>query len=726
MNLQKKTRAYRLRLRVGAALFAAVAVGAGALATTAAEAAQPAKWMYAGDFAHASIPTLGNLYLNDHSVIRDGSTWHLFSIQGQTPTVPGTAPDSALETKLLHATSSSLNGPWNIVSLDAMPIDPSYGASSTTSGEKHLWAPYVMKACTNMFVSTAPRPCTGGFGEKGKFYMFYAAGDADPSKAAINLATADSLNGPWTREPSGPLLRDGYEARDPYVTWTGSEWRMYYTATKYNSGGLNTVASVASANLVNWTDTSNPDEVFKDVTATAGTPRHEPLTESPVVIKRNNVWYLLIGPRGGGYTGTDVYWSTTPNQFSIDNYAGHIDAHAPEIVTDDSGKDWVTSAGWWQAGLDVAPVEWSDAARPWQGMNPVAVGRNQDKRLEVFAISPDGATIDNRYQKANGEWSGWNEGSTTGAFGPNGAATVPSVGKNKDGRLEVFALDRNNYSIAHRWQLAPSGGWVNQWEGGFGPTAAGGAPAVAANLDGRLEVVAAGPGGANVSHRWQDANMKWPTPWDVLVNQPVAAPPVMERDGAGKLHVIAAAPGFQSIVETVQQAANQPFATTWSTIGDTAAGSPPVLAAGDNHALMVLAVTKPYGGGVAFRANVNGNWLGWNGSDGVFTGSVTAVPEGNNVRLYATGPSRVPGSVHNFTRTLLISANGAAGAWENVSGGQNSGCAPSGGLGVNDVRWAFNLDASTTPAISSGNGGFGSWSPAGPAGGSPCGQPTHP
>lgn len=716
-----KQRPHRKRSRLTAALVSVGLIVTGALAGGAgASAAAPSQWMYAGDFQHVYTPP-SNKYLNDHSVIRDtNGTWHLFSIQGATPSQPGVAPDSNAETKFLHATASSLNGSWS-TGTDALSVDPAYGTTGRApgSGETHLWAPHVIRACTSVF-SSAPKPCNGGFGETGKYYMFYAGGGTNPANAAINLATTTNLNGTWTRDPGGSLFRDGWEARDPFVTWANGKWYMYYTATKYQSGGLNTVEARTSTDLVNWSTTS--EEVFKDVTAENGSAV-EPLTESPVVINRNGVWYLLIGPRGGGYTGTDVYWSNTPDKFVLENYAGHIDAHAPEIITDTAGKDWVTNAGWFQAGLDLAPVEWSTAPRPWQGTAPVAVGKNLDGRLEVFGIGPDGATLDNRFQKADGTWSAWNEGQT-GAFGPGGAATVPSVARNKDGRLEVFALDRGNNSIAHRWQTAANSGW-GPWEGGFGPTAAGGSPAVASNLDGRLEVVAMAPGGASVSHIWQKPDMSWNTNWELLRDTPVGAPPVMARDATGKLHIIAVTPGFQTIEEKTQLAPNSGWGP-WQVFGENPAGSAPAMVASENNGIIVLAVVKPYGAGVAYNINAGGNWLGWNGGDTVFTGTVNVVPEGNDVRIYATGPSRVPGSVHNFTRTLLIGANGApVGGWTTVTGGENSGCAPGGGMGVAGSRWAISSDEASVPMASLNGSTFGSWQSS-TNGGTPCGQPTRP
>src|SRR5262245_40572356 len=67
----------------------------------------------------------------------------------------------------------------------------------------------------------------------------------------------------------------------------------------------------------------------------------------------------------------------------------------------------------------------------------IDVGRNLDGRLEVFARGTDNAIFNNWQTAPNSTWSGW------ASLG--GALTTPAtVGQNGDGRLEIFAIGMDN------------------------------------------------------------------------------------------------------------------------------------------------------------------------------------------------------------------------------------------------------------------------------------------
>ncbi len=254
-------------------------------------------------------------YVNDHTIVRgrDG-TWHLFGITHQEPADPED------EDHFAHATAPSLQGPWTKRPF-ALSVDPGY------YGETHLWAPHVIE-------------------RGGTYYMFYNGGGDDHSAYAISLATSTDLYH-WTRRPDGPLFRDGYDARDPYVMRLGGRWVMYYTATGSPGGGTHIVAYRTSADLVHW---SGRQVAYAD--RSAGTFGGS--TESPFVVRNGGYWYLFTGPRPG-YVGTDVFRSTDPLRFG--DQVGHIAAHAAEVVRD-RGRWYVTSAGWGQGGVSLAPLIW--------------------------------------------------------------------------------------------------------------------------------------------------------------------------------------------------------------------------------------------------------------------------------------------------------------------------------------------------------------------------------
>lgn len=80
-----------------------------------------------------------------------------------------------------------------------------------------------------------------------------------------------------------------------------------------------------------------------------------------------------------------------------------------------------------------------------------------------------------------------------------GAAGSPAVGRNLDGRLEVF-IRAGDGRIFHRWQQAPGGPMVATWASMDGSFAAD--PVVGVDQNGRLEVFAVGTD-AQIRHDWQ-------------------------------------------------------------------------------------------------------------------------------------------------------------------------------------------------------------------------------
>jgi hypothetical protein len=275
----------------------------------------------AGAFTRIYDPSIGEAqpwYINDHTIVRgDDGTWHLFGITHQEPA------DPEHEINFAHATAPSLHGPWTKQPF-ALTVDPSYG-------ETHLWAPYVLKA-------------------NGRWYMFYAAGGTDHTQSEISVATSTDL-WHWTRYRGDPMFRDGFDARDPFVMRVGGRWVMYYDATSDPAGGNHVVAYRTSTDLMHWSDRHI---AFTDPsTGTFGGP-----TESPYIVRHNGAYYLFIGPRGG-YVGTDVFVSHDPLHFDGAAQVGHIASHALEVVQDTDSSWWVTSAGWAQGGVYLAPLDWS-------------------------------------------------------------------------------------------------------------------------------------------------------------------------------------------------------------------------------------------------------------------------------------------------------------------------------------------------------------------------------
>ncbi len=199
---------------------------------------------------------------------------------------------------------------------------------------------------------------------------------------------------------------------------------------------------------------------------------------------------------------------------------------------------WQTAPGhgpwfnWFSSGQPAASIA--------NAQFPPSVAQNTDGRLEVFTVGSDGA-LWHIYQEApNGTWSSW----TPLGKPPNlTAVNVPVVGKNADGRLEVFTIGSDG-ALWHTWQTAPGHGpWFNWFSSGQPAASIANAqfpPSVAQNTDGRLEVFTIGSDGA-LWHIWQTTpNGTWSN-WASL-GLPQAAsitsPPTVEKNKDGHLEVL--------------------------------------------------------------------------------------------------------------------------------------------------------------------------------------------
>jgi len=105
------------------------------------------------------------------------------------------------------------------------------------------------------------------------------------------------------------------------------------------------------------------------------------------------------------------------------------------------------------AHLQVAPnsAAWSGWSSFGGYVKQIAVGRNLDRRLEVFAINSING-VSNIWQLTGGGWSGWNNG--LGGF-----VKQIAIGNDADGRLDLFAVNAIN-GVSHVAQVVPNGNWA--------------------------------------------------------------------------------------------------------------------------------------------------------------------------------------------------------------------------------------------------------------------------
>jgi hypothetical protein len=96
----------------------------------------------------------------------------------------------------------------------------------------------------------------------------------------------------------------------------------------------------------------------------------------------------------------------------------------------------------------------------------------------------------------------------------------PFVQSNQDGRLEVFAADRGE--MVNLSQVSPNGAWKKDWRSKGRPSSDVGIKShvVGRNADGRLEIFAGGEDDA-VWQKWQVApNSGWTDAWHSMVHRP--------------------------------------------------------------------------------------------------------------------------------------------------------------------------------------------------------------
>ncbi|MCA1646976.1 MAG: hypothetical protein LC797_16440 [Chloroflexi bacterium] len=287
-----------------------------------------------------------------------------------------------------------------------------------------------------------------------------------------------------------------------------------------------------------------------------------------------------------------------------------------------------------------------------------AVGRDADGRLEVFADGPGvvGPVLFHIWQDPASPtaWSGW--GSLDAP--PPQFLGSPGVGSNADGRLEAFVRVglMSTGALWHIWQTAPNNGW-NGWDnlgGGIGPHFL----RVARNADGRQEVFLLNSVG-HLQHIWQTApNGSW-SAWS----------------------------DFGSPVGTSLVSA---------TVGQNADGRLEVFALATDGALWHIWQTAP-----------NGTWSGW---------SSLGAPSGVNLALPAAARNQdgrlevfAIGSFNSLWHIWQLGGGGGWSSWDSLG-------TPSGATSLNEPALARNADGRLEVFVTEMNGTWHRWQTAPGAG----------
>jgi hypothetical protein len=329
---------------------------------------------------------------------------------------------------------------------------------------------------------------------------------------------------------------------------------------------------------------------------------------------------------------------------------------------DTSGALWTirqtTSGGIWGT--------WRNLGAPAQTtLVRLAVGPNQDGRLQVFAIGADKLLHTVWQQAPGGNWSAWALLLTEN----NPSIQKLAVGQNEDGRLEVFILTEpdgsGNVALQHTWQTTPNNGWsawtdralpsgqpfsdlavvrdtsgclqvvltpdgagTAQWEkqtapgAGWtdwqaigGPVVALSSPSLVLDEDGHLEVFALGSDG-DLWHLWQTKGV-WTANWASLGSPPLpdhvrlADDLVVGRNQDGRLEVFCPSP--LGVYHIWQTAPNNGW-SAWEALEQPSGGNLVGLAVICNQLGSLNLIGLAQGHTLWLNAQVNlagANWGGW-------------------------------------------------------------------------------------------------------------------
>jgi hypothetical protein len=178
----------------------------------------------------------------------------------------------------------------------------------------------------------------------------------------------------------------------------------------------------------------------------------------------------------------------------------------------------------------------------------ITVAREQDGRLDVFALGTDRAVYYVSQVAANTDsWGGWKR--------IGGVALDFVVGTHSNGALEIFEIG-TNHQVYKNWENAPNG----SFQSGFNSSLGGNARAiyVANNLDQSLQLFTINQDGS-VSTAWQTNNGPWSS-WQSLYGAAIHQLAITNNND-GRLEVFAVG-GDNAVYHQWELAANNP--SSWS------------------------------------------------------------------------------------------------------------------------------------------------------------------
>lgn len=260
-----------------------------------------------GDISYVQNTTYQDWRTNDHTFIRDDNKrWHCFGIT--KPWMPGDNGHAG-EGLCFHALAPEGTFP------QAVTFQSWRDLPKITVGDCG-WAPTTVKI--------------------NREYLLIGS--------RLGLTTSSDLN-TWTDK--GRLNVKGGN-RDPHIL----VWENVYYLLRCDGNGINLVSS---PDFINWSD---PVEIYKPEKASYQ-------TESPFLVPYDGLFYLFWtlwdteDKTTSGYCPrTYVLCSESLMDFHGKPVIAEFTIHAPEIIHDETGQWFISSADHPHRGISVAPLAW--------------------------------------------------------------------------------------------------------------------------------------------------------------------------------------------------------------------------------------------------------------------------------------------------------------------------------------------------------------------------------
>ncbi|MFC2111683.1 family 43 glycosylhydrolase [Bacteroidota bacterium] len=255
-----------------------------------------------------------------------------------------------------HTFTQGPNGRWHCFGIIRPSDVPGDGVHEAEAGTFHALAPFgtLEEAFQPEIWVDQPKIRTGGAPYCIKIGDTYNLNYSSKR----NLTSTDLYN--W--KDAGMLKikeEEGKDNRDPNVLY----WNGTYYMVNCND---RTVNLVTSTDFVNWTD---PIDIFE-------APVESWRCESPSLIRYDDKFYLFwclwdSSPSReqlpalykdhtpGSYDYRSfVYVSDTPTDFNNREPIAQLKAHAPEIIKDEKGNYFISSADYPRRGINLARLDW--------------------------------------------------------------------------------------------------------------------------------------------------------------------------------------------------------------------------------------------------------------------------------------------------------------------------------------------------------------------------------